>query len=293
MSNRLLEDPIIQRIIRWGLERLDVRAAILTSSLCNPSAPVDRLSDYDVIYVVTDIHPHHADDSWMEDFGHVLVVWRDPIQLDYDQERFARITQYEEDGLKIDFTFWPVELLGRIVAEPHLRPELDSGYLILLDKDGLAAGIKPPTYRAYIPRPPTEAEYLEVIEVFLHEATYMAKFLWRDDLMAAKYMLEKEMKADQLVRLLEWRMEIDHGWSVKPGVLGRGLKHLTRPDLWVDLERTYVGPGIEENWEALFATTDLMRKVAKEVGEALGYAYPEDLHQRVLRHLKWVKNFER
>lgn len=293
MSNHLLEDPVIERIIRWGSERSDVRATILTSSLCNPNAPVDRLSDYDVIFVVRDIHPYHFNDSWMEDFGRVLVLWRDPIRLEHGQERFARITQYEENGLKIDFTFWPVELLLKIIAEPLLSPDLDIGYRVLLDKDGLAVDLKPPTYRAYIPSPPTEAEFLEVIEVFFHEATYMAKHLWRDDLMPAKHQLDKEMKADQLRRMLEWRMEIDHDWSVKPGVIGRGLKPLTRPDLWAELERTYVGPGMEENWEAMFATIELMGKVGREVGQALGYIYPEELHKRSVRYLHWVKDLEK
>lgn len=293
MSNHLLEDPVIERIIRWGSERSDVRATILTSSLCNPNAPVDRLSDYDVIFVVRDIHPYHFNDSWLEDFGRVLVLWRDPIRLEHGQERFARITQYEENGLKIDFTFWPVELLLKIIAEPLLSPDLDIGYRVLLDKDGLAVDLKPPTYRAYIPSPPTEAEFLEVIEVFFHEATYMAKHLWRDDLMPAKHQLDKEMKADQLRRMLEWRMEIDHDWSVKPGVIGRGLKPLTRPDLWAELERTYVGPGMEENWEAMFATIELMGKVGREVGQALGYIYPEELHKRSVRYLHWVKDLEK
>lgn len=288
-----MDDPILLHFIAWASARDDVRAILLTSSRCNPSAPVDRLSDYDLICVVEDIHPYHEFDDWMEDFGHVLVVWRDPIQLKYGQERFARITQYEDDGLKIDFTFWPVELLRRIVAEPQLPPDLDVGYQVLIDKVGLTDGLKPPTFRAYIPSPPSEAEYLDVIEEFFHEATYMAKHLWRDDLLPAKYQLEKEMKADLLQRMLDWRMEIDHNWSVKPGVLGRGLKRRTRPDLWADLERTYVGAGIEENWLALFATAELMRKVAREVGQALGYAYPETLHQRAVRYLQWVKDLDR
>jgi aminoglycoside 6-adenylyltransferase len=288
-----MDDPILLHFIAWASARDDVRAILLTSSRCNPSAPVDRLSDYDLICVVEDIHPYHEFDDWMEDFGHVLVVWRDPIQLKYGQERFARITQYEDDGLKIDFTFWPVELLRRIVAEPQLPPDLDVGYQVLIDKVGLTDGLKPPTFRAYIPSPPSEAEYLDVIEEFFHEATYMAKHLWRDDLLPAKYQLEKEMKADLLQRMLDWRMEIDHNWSVKPGVLGRGLKRRTRPDLWADLERTYVGAGIEENWLALFSTAELMRKVAREVGQALGYAYPETLHQRAVRYLQWVKDLDR
>jgi aminoglycoside 6-adenylyltransferase len=288
----MTDNPIILHFIAWASARDDVRAVLLTSSLCNPSAPVDKLSDYDVIFVVNDIHPYHANDAWLGDFGRMLVVWRDPIHLEYGQERFARITQYEDNGLKIDFTFWPVELLRRVAADPKLPDDLDVGYRVLMDKDNLTAGLQPPTYRAYIPHPPSQAEYQDVIEEFFHEATYVAKHLWRDDLMPAKFQLEKDMKADLLRRMLEWRMEIDHGWSVKPGVQGRGLKRRTRPDLWAELERTYVGAGIDENWEAMFATAELMRKVAREVGEALGYAYPEALHNRAVCYLEWVKNLE-
>jgi hypothetical protein len=42
------------------------------------------------------------------------------------------------------------------------------------------------------------------------------------------------------------------------------------------LEETYVGASIQENWEAMFKTIDLFQKVAIEVGEHLGFAYPRD-----------------
>jgi aminoglycoside 6-adenylyltransferase len=106
-------------------------------------------------------------------------------------------------------------------------------------------------------------------------------------------MLEKEMKAEQLLRMLEWGMEVEHGWSIKPGVMGRNLKQHLRPDLWMDLEGTYVGPRIEDNWEALFASVELMRKVGREVGQALGYSYPEELHLRCVRYFQWVRDLEK
>ena len=93
------------------------------------------------------------------------------------------------------------------------------------------------------------------------------------------------MKVELLLRMLEWRIELDHDWSWKPGVLGRGLKRALPPDLWSAFERTYAGPGIAENWDALFATTALFRRVAREVGQALGYAYPEELDRGVSAYL--------
>lgn len=93
--------------------------------------------------------------------------------------------------------------------------------------------------------------------------------------------------------MLEWHLEIEHGWSIKPGPYGRRLKQWLRLDLWKDLESTYTGADLEDNWDALFQTIALMRKTAVEVGEKFGFAYPNELENRVMEHLKKVKNLDR
>lgn len=292
MANRFKEDRIIQQLMAWATRQESVRAMLLTSTRTSPNARVDLFSDYDVVLVVTEIHPFFEDRAWLEDFGRVLVVYQDPIKNEYGIERFAYITQYE-DGLKIDFTLWPVEMVPRIAAVLQLPDDLDVGYTILMDKDDLTTGLQPPTYAAYIPSPPTQAEYENRIEVFFHEATYVAKHLWRGDLMAAKYNLDCAMKMKKLRQMLEWRMEIDHDWSVKPGAYGRGLKRHLAPETVLELESTYVGAGEQENWDALFDTIALYRRVAIEVGHHLGYSYPHELDRRALAYLRKVQNLDR
>jgi aminoglycoside 6-adenylyltransferase len=279
---------ILAKISHWGEGRADVRLAILASSRANPHATVDRYSDYDVILGLTDIHPYFNDRSWLEAFGSVLVLYRDPLRRDYGGERFAYITQYE-NGLKIDFTLWSLEILPGIIGSGTLPEELDVGYRLLFDKDGQTGGLQPPTFRAHVPTPPSLAEYLEDIEVFFHEATYVAKHLARAELMPAKYNLDEAMKGDNLRRMLEWKIEIDHDWSLKPGAHGRFLKARLPPVLWEKIERTYVGSDIEQNWQAMFDTIEIFRETALEVGEALNYDYPVDLHKRVLDYLLKVK----
>lgn len=280
-------------MLQWAEQQESVRTVLLTSTRANPSADLDAFSDYDVVLVVQDIHPFFDDRTWLQNFGQVLVVYCDPIHPapGYGIEIFANVTQYE-DGLKIDFTLWPVELLLRIAEDPVLPPCLDVGYTVLLDKDGLTEGLKAPTYTAYIPSPPAEETYRAVVENFFSDAPYVAKNLRRDELMPAKYSLDAVMKQKYLRQMLEWRMEIDHGWSLKTGVLGKGLKKRLPPRFWAELESTYVGAGTEENWEALFKTIDLFRKVAIEVADALGYEYPQDLHRRVVDYLQRVHDTE-
>ena len=287
------ENRAIDTIIQWATVRIPIRAVLLTSTRAISDAYVDALSDYDVILIVQDIHPFVADRAWLNDFGDVLVAYWDPIHLDpvFGIEKVANVTQYS-DGLKIDFTLWPVTLFQRIVAAPALPAELDAGYRVLLDKDHLTDTMRPPTAAAYVPKPPSLATYQALINDFLSDAPYVAKCLWRDELLPAKWCLDYDMKHTYLRQLLEWRMEIDHGWSVPAGFLGKGLKKRLPADIWAKLEQTYVGARLAENWEALVNMMALFRQVAVEVGEHLGYAYPHGLHQRVSAYVEHIRRLE-
>lgn len=285
-------DEVIDKLVRWGSERDDVRAMVLTSSRAIPGAASDIFSDYDVILIVRDVQPYYESRQWLEAFGRVLVLYRDPLLPERGFLRTCFVTQFES-GLKIDFSVWPVELLQTVAAQPQLPVEFEAGYRVLLDKDGMSRNLKPPRYMGYIPKPPNEAEYRTTVELFFHEATYAAKHLWRGDLMAAKYNLDAAMKMDDLRQMLEWHVEIDHDWKVKPGPYGRRLQKWLRPDLWSELEATYVGPGFDENWDAMFRTISLFRKVAVEVGDCLGFAYPQDLHERAVAYLERVQRLPR
>src|SRR5579859_1030167 len=285
-------NPVIRHLLEWARAREDVRAVLLTSSLTAPGATVDVFSDYDVILAVIDVHPYFEDRAWLNDFGPMLVVYRDPIQHYYDLEKFAYVTQYE-NGLKIDFTLWTADILRRVAADPVLPAGLDVGYKLLLDKDGMAADLKPPTYRAHIASPPSPEEYARVIEEFFHELTYVVKHLWRGDLVAAKAMFETSVKTENLLPMLEWRLGMAENWSVKAGVLGRGLKRRLSPERWAALGATYVGPEWVENWEAIFKTVAFFEKVAVEVGVHFGYEYPHDLHRRMIAYLQMVKRLDR
>lgn len=282
---------MIEQLISWANSQELIRAVILTSSRAIPHAPLDLFSDYDVILVSRSIEPYYVDRSWLGVFGPVLAVYRDPLIDEDGFTRSAYVVQYE-NSLKIDFNLWPVELLKHVAGSDQLTAEFDAGYRVLVDKDSLTTGLKPPTYSGYIPAPPTEASYLELLEGFFLDTMYVAKFLWRDDMMAAKHILDYSLKQNHLRPMLEWLAEIDHGWTLKPGPYGRGLKKHVRPDLWAELERTYTGAGLEENWEALFRTIELMRRVAREVGENLGFTYPAELDQRVVTYLLKVRQLE-
>lgn len=118
------EDKVIEQVVHWADQESLVRAVLLTSSRAIPQAHTDAFSDYDVILALLNIQPFYADRTWLEAFGSVLALYRDPLIHDRGLQRSAYVTQYE-DGLKIDFSLWPVELLRRITKESQLPREFD------------------------------------------------------------------------------------------------------------------------------------------------------------------------
>ena len=292
MDQNIRDHPedVINGLIHWAEPQESIRAMLMTSTRAIPGTSVDALSDYDVVLIVEDIHPFFEERSWLEDFGEVLVVYWDPILPDPDTglEKTANVTQYAS-MLKIDFTLYPVPWLQRVAQAPSLPAELDAGYRVLLDKDHLTEGMKQPTYSAYIPARPTNETYQRWIQEFFSDAPYVAKCLLRDELLPAKWCLDYDMKHVYLRPVLEWRMEMDHNWSIPVNYLGKGLKKRLPSGIWTQLEGCYVGADVAENWEALFRTLALFRQVALEVGQELGYRYPLDLDERVTDFVKKMR----
>jgi len=157
-----------------------------------------------------------------------------------------------------------------------------------VDKDGEAASLKRPTYQAHIPARPTESHYTTLVNNFWWNSTYVAKHLWRDDLLPARWMLEG-LKQSLLLKMLEWSIEIDRDWSWRPGLLGKGLKKVLDPETYDELAATYAGGEIGNLWEAFFRTTALFRKTALKVAAGLGYTYLDDPDKRVTVYLEMVQ----
>jgi aminoglycoside 6-adenylyltransferase len=259
---------------------------VLTSSRARADETVDELSDYDLIVAVANADSFVRDEPWLEAYPRPLARWGDEHEVLGLRTNFRGVVY--EDGTKIDFTIWPDELLRRVAEEDPLPEDLDVGYRVLLDKDGRTAEWKPATYRAHIPRVPTAEEYRALVEEFWWNSTYVAKALRRGEIVFAKLLLDYYMKVDVLWRFLEWKVEIARDWNVRPGVLGRGLEWLLPSDVVDALHATYVGTEVKENWDALFRTARLFRRIATEVGAALGYEYPEDVDSGVTAHLRAV-----
>jgi aminoglycoside 6-adenylyltransferase len=280
-------DPVIDRLVGWIQEQPAVRAGLITSTRAVPHLKTDELSDYDVILVVTNIEPYVEDRGWIETFGNVLVSYWDPIEIDDDTgaERSGNIIQYD-DGLKIDFTLWSIDGLRHLTEQPVLPLELDAGYRVIADKDGLASKLPAPTYRGYRRYQPSEAEYQQLVNDFFVGPPYVAKCLIRNELLPAKWCLDYDMRFVYALPMLEWRAQCDADWSLSFGVNGKGLRRHLPEHLWTEFELTFAGGSIRENWDSLFGLMSIFGSVAREVAESLGYRYPDELDRRVTEFVR-------
>jgi aminoglycoside 6-adenylyltransferase len=280
------EDPVTEELIELGKRSDEIRAVILTSS--RAAGRCDLLSDYDAELYVTDVARFAERDDWFEAFGPVLVM----LRLEREGgPGCTRLVQYE-DGSRIDFQVAPVEALKEICAAPVLPEGFDIGYEVLLDKDGITASLRPPTFRAFIPAPPSAAEYASVVNGFWWNSPYVSKSLWRGEVLAAASWLDG-LRQYSLREMLEWSVELERNWSWKTGIRGKGLDEALDPETQGELAAACGGGGIEELWEALFAAISLFRKTAVGVAESLGYEYPHDLDARVTAYHQTIRKLDR
>ena len=269
-------DPVLARILAWAEAEDVVRVVVLTSTRARADGPPDALADYDVIVALTDIERFDAAAA----YGTPAARWGDKHDV-HGTTAFFRGVVYD-DGVKIDWTLWPPNV-PELVAEHGLNDNLDVGYRVLLDKDGTTARWAQPSYRAHIPRRPTEAEYVGLVEEFWWSATYVAKARVRGEQFFLRFVLDVDMTHGVLRRMLEWLIESTRDWQWKPGAYGRGIERQLPPDLADELTAAY---GSFERTVALF------RRAAREVGDALGYAYPQYADDAVSAYVVQLKAAE-
>lgn len=277
------ETAVLDRITAWGDAEDAVRGLVLTSGRARRDSTVDLLSDYDVIVLLSDVERFDATAA----YGPPLARWGDDGLVHGVTTHFRGVVY--DDWVKIDWSLWPTRA-GALVAEHGLTDDLDVGYRVLLDKDGLTAAWPQPSYRAHVPTRPTEEEYVALVEEFWWSASYVGKSFWRGEWFFTRFVLDVDLKHTALRRMLEWLVELEHDWDLRPGPYGRRLEQLVPPDVREDLFATYDAEG---GWEAFERTAALFRRVGKTVGGALGYEYPQRIDDRARAYLAEIRALPR
>jgi len=276
------EQEMLDLIVEVARSDERIRAVILNGSRANPNAPRDFFQDYDVVYVVTDFEPFKYNLEWIERFGELMILqmpedMQDPAPADHSG--FVYLMQFT-DGNRIDLGIFPVSRLPELLN--------DSLTVVLLDKDGIVPPLPPSSDRDYLPKPPTAKAFADCCNEFWWVAPYVAKGLWREEILYAKCMLDEYVRPT-LTKMLVWHIGVKTGFSRNTGKLGKYFENYLEPELWEMLLKTYSDAGYENTWNALFVMCDLFRKVAVPLAGQYGFEYPFRDDQRVFSHLQHVR----
>jgi aminoglycoside 6-adenylyltransferase len=280
------EREMLDLILNTAREDPRVRAVIMNGSRVNPHAPKDIFQDYDIQYIVTDIESFRADPDWIRVFGELMILQLPDDMTDPPPDpgdHYAYLMQFM-DGNRIDLGLFPLSRLG------ELRE--DSLSLTLLDKDGILPKFPPPDLSGYKTKPPTAKQFHDCTNEFWWCAPYVAKGLWRNEIIYARQMFDPFLR-EQLDKMLQWYIGVSSDFQQDSGKMGKYLEKCLDPELWDYLLKTYTDADYEHTWQALFTMGDLFRRLAIPVAEHFGYAYPYSDDSRVSAHLQHVHDLPR
>ncbi|UUZ82053.1 aminoglycoside 6-adenylyltransferase [Paenibacillus sp. P26] len=277
------EQEMLDLFLNYARKDERIRAVTLEGSRTNPNAPKDLFQDFDISYHVTEMDSFKNDPRWVDVFGERILMQMPEAMAMFPPElgrRFSYLILFA-DGNKADLTLIPLD-----EAEDY-RQE-DKLMMVLLDKDGVFPDVPPPTDEDYrVKRPP--AEFIaDCCNEFWMLSTYVAKGLWRKEMLFAQDHLA--LMRPLLLKMVEWQVGIDTGFSVSIGKNGKYLERYMTGSHWSKLMATYPNGTYDGVWAALFAMVELFRSTALDVAERLNYEFPLEDDRRVTGYLMRVQS---
>ena len=299
---------VLERLGGWGRSRPDVRAVVVVGSWARPvDHPVDQWSDVDILLITTDPGCYLCTTDWLKDVGHPWLTYVETPPLGGPEQRERRVVF--EVAVEVDFAVvasrdmrlaayvlaalrrFPLAvraLPGRIVDGLGAATEvLWRGMRILVDKDGTAARLQRLIHRPPPRHPPSENDFLALVQRFWHGPIWIAKHLRRGELWRVKTLAEAPGHLS-LLQMLEWHACARNGWDYDTWDRGRFLEEWADPRAVVALREVFGRYDADDTWRALFASMELFRWLATETATSLGYRYPVEVDQHVT---DWVTGF--
>jgi len=278
-------DALIARLVRWAQDQEDVRAVIVLGSRGRTDQPADEWSDLDVSLFVHDPGRYLSNADWVQVLDR---PWVSFVERTADGSGWERRVLFE-GGLDVDLVLIPVDRVEQMARQGISVDSADPirrGVRVLLDKDRLLEGL------AALPgpepiRPPSQVEFLQLVNDFWYHTVWTAKKLRRGELWTAKSCADNYMKW-RLLSLIEWHARATKGWDLDTWHQGRFLEQWADPRIVKQLHDAFAHYEESDVWRALWATMDLFRWVAGETAARLGYEYPaaaEEYSTELVREL--------
>jgi aminoglycoside 6-adenylyltransferase len=283
-------DEMIALIVGVAASDDRIRAVLLNGSQANPRIKKDPLQDFDITYIVTQLYAFTADRSWIDVFGKRRILQLpNAMQLGNNNAPGKSRPSFTylmllEDGNRIDLTLYPAE-------ERNKRFKRDSLTVVLLDKDQRYTNVLPPSDIDYYIQRPTEQAFREACNEFWWVSTYVAKALWRHEIIYAKELLETIVRT-MFLQIIEWHIGVRTNFSVSIGNGGKHMQEYVPASLYQQILATYPDAQATSIWKALFTMTALFRELAVDVAAARHFVYNNEEDQNVTAYLEWIYKWD-
>jgi aminoglycoside 6-adenylyltransferase len=277
------EKEMYDLILNFARSDENIRLVVINGSRANPNAKKDIFQDYDAACFVRDVSPYQQREDIPAYFGELMIL-QIPEEMGSpppaNDGRYGYLMQFM-DGTRIDLGFIPLsELPGALHRESLTK--------VLLDKDELAEGIAPPSEASFIPTPPTQKQFDDCCNEFWWLNPYVAKGLWRGELINPRYFLEAHMRPE-LHKMLTWAFGIRTGFERSPGKLGKHFQEVFGEEVWQRYQVTCPSAQPGQVWNALFEMGVLFRQTAAEVSAHFSFAYPQREDDEISAFIRRVR----
>ncbi|SMQ84622.1 aminoglycoside 6-adenylyltransferase [Bacillus sp. OV166] len=260
-----------------------IRAVGMNGSRTNPNVPKDMFQDFDIVYLVTEMDSFLRNHNWIEVFGERIIMQTPETMSMFSPtlgRRFSYLMQFT-DGNRIDLTLIPLNEKDKYCIEDKLT-------IILMDKDNCLRAIPSPTDEDYWVKRPSAEFYADCCNEFWWVSTYVAKGLWRKEILYAQEHLNNYVRP-MLIKMLEWQVGIQTDFSISIGKCGKYLERFLSEKSWKELLSTFSDGSYENVWRALFTMANLFRSTAKDVADSLNYEFPFEQDKYVTEYLKHIE----
>lgn len=278
-------DDITRRFVQWGETQPDLRAVLMIGSRARTHAPADRWSDLDLLLITSAPQRYLDTPDWLDVLGPYWLTFREPTATGGLEERRVLF----ENALDVDFIPLLVERFRQMLQEGFPREVagvLARGSRFLLDKDGFATRLHIPDAPPVTGFPPSEEEFLNLVNDFWYHVVWTTKKLLRGELWTALGG-HAYMRNSGLLPMLVWHAKAKHGREYETWHAGRFIES------WADARAVQTLPSVYAHYDhydvqrALLESMRLFAWLAAETAQHLGLSYPTAAERQVVN---WVQH---
>ena len=284
------EQEIFELIIKIAKDDERIRAVYMHGSRVNPCAEKDKYSDYDIVYVVTEISSFIENKEWLNSFGNITFVFEGyKVENKFFMKEINDLScRYVwcillEDGNHIDLM---IEMVEEAMNQIHIK---NRSTIVLFDKDNCLSKKSQSNNSDHCIKKPCEDKYLACCSGFWWFFNTVAKGIARDQLPYAKGEFNSKI-ITTLNCMIEWYIGIQTDFSVSIGNDGKYYKKYLPENIYNLYTKIYSDSSYTNFWNAIFFTCELFSKIASSVGDFFGYIYNKQEEKSMMNYLNKMKN---